>query len=593
MDQAQTRSAGVADASANQPETIKETLISIVIAFTMAFVFRGFVIEAFVIPTGSMAPTLLGAHMKFRGSETGVDWTVNPWDQAPTGNAEYQNPQDGRTLTRGLGPPPGITVYDPISGDPTVKAQAPLFSGDRILVLKYLYTLLDPRRYDVVVFKNPTDPSQNYIKRLIGLPGEELAIVDGDIFTRKLPATPVSTPSGSDWEAPGWTIARKPALQQRATWQTVFDSSLAPVNASAERTPWTAVASSGSSGSSGKGSFTLEGRKYTFTGGEGELVFDQSKSRISNPSARPSGRTQRWTIDDYYPYDEHPFMDDSRPFEQRMSPRYPVSDVRVRLAVEPAAGSSVPTSVTAKLAIRGHDFELSAGGGKAEIRMRAIVGGGGVKGEWKSVATGTCPQISAGNVTNLEFWHSDQALGVWVDGREVARYEYNWTPAERAGFATGVPFGQLVAGANASGVVAQLLDPAGYVRPEVRVAISGPACALYRVGLDRDLHYQPGIIRQNNTPAHGTSPTRPFVLGPDEFFCCGDNSPASLDGRLWHSVDPWVDYEFRQNASTPTQAGVVPRELMLGRAFFVYLPSIRYDAKPVPVPDFGRMRFIW
>ena len=41
------------------PAQIKETITSIIIAFAMAFVFRGFVIEAFVIPTGSMAPTLL------------------------------------------------------------------------------------------------------------------------------------------------------------------------------------------------------------------------------------------------------------------------------------------------------------------------------------------------------------------------------------------------------------------------------------------------------------------------------------------------------------------------------------------------------
>jgi len=41
---------------------VKETLVSIIIAFILAFVFRAFVIEAFIIPTGSMAPTLLGFH---------------------------------------------------------------------------------------------------------------------------------------------------------------------------------------------------------------------------------------------------------------------------------------------------------------------------------------------------------------------------------------------------------------------------------------------------------------------------------------------------------------------------------------------------
>jgi signal peptidase I len=38
-----------------QQTNLKETFTSIIIAFAMAFIFRGFVVEAFVIPTGSMA----------------------------------------------------------------------------------------------------------------------------------------------------------------------------------------------------------------------------------------------------------------------------------------------------------------------------------------------------------------------------------------------------------------------------------------------------------------------------------------------------------------------------------------------------------
>ena len=47
-------------------------------------------------------------------------------------------------------------------------------SGDRILVHKSLYPFVKPRRFDVVVFKNPTNPNGddgNYIKRLIGSAG--------------------------------------------------------------------------------------------------------------------------------------------------------------------------------------------------------------------------------------------------------------------------------------------------------------------------------------------------------------------------------------------------------------------------------------
>src|SRR5215208_1602007 len=57
--------------------SVKETLESILVAFILAFIFRAFVVEAFVIPTGSMAPTLLGAHMRFRCKDCGYQWDVN------------------------------------------------------------------------------------------------------------------------------------------------------------------------------------------------------------------------------------------------------------------------------------------------------------------------------------------------------------------------------------------------------------------------------------------------------------------------------------------------------------------------------------
>src|SRR6476661_7786777 len=56
---------------------VKETVESILIAFILAFVFRAFVVEAFVIPTGSMATTLLGAHMRFTCRECGYTFDVN------------------------------------------------------------------------------------------------------------------------------------------------------------------------------------------------------------------------------------------------------------------------------------------------------------------------------------------------------------------------------------------------------------------------------------------------------------------------------------------------------------------------------------
>src|SRR5678815_1893207 len=56
---------------------VKETIESILIAFILAFIFRAFVVEAFVIPTGSMATTLLGAHMRMRCPDCGYSFDVN------------------------------------------------------------------------------------------------------------------------------------------------------------------------------------------------------------------------------------------------------------------------------------------------------------------------------------------------------------------------------------------------------------------------------------------------------------------------------------------------------------------------------------
>src|SRR4029079_5585678 len=64
--------------------SIKDTVESILIAFILAFIFRAFVVEAFVIPTGSMAPTLLGAHMRYRCPDCGYKFQTNygaKWDE--------------------------------------------------------------------------------------------------------------------------------------------------------------------------------------------------------------------------------------------------------------------------------------------------------------------------------------------------------------------------------------------------------------------------------------------------------------------------------------------------------------------------------
>src|SRR3954447_26533945 len=80
--------------SADTQSSVKETLESILVAFILAFIFRAFVVEAFVIPTGSMAPTLLGAHMRFRCNDCGYRFDINYPAQNRAGDLVFADTAD-------------------------------------------------------------------------------------------------------------------------------------------------------------------------------------------------------------------------------------------------------------------------------------------------------------------------------------------------------------------------------------------------------------------------------------------------------------------------------------------------------------------
>ena len=66
------------------------------------------------------------------------------------------------------------------------------------------------------------------------------------------------------------------------------------------------------------------------------------------------------------------------------------------------------------------------------------------------------------------------------------------------------------------------------------------------------------------------------MLGPDQFFMLGDNSPASSDSRLWGNAHPYV---VEQIDDSPF---LVNRKLLLGKAWVVYFPA------PYPITENGR-----
>ncbi|MDX2146791.1 MAG: signal peptidase I [Planctomycetota bacterium] len=568
----------IADSRPSTLFTVKETLTSVVIAFVLAFVARGFVVEAFLIPTGSMAPTLLGQHMKMRADNSGYAWDVGPWDFDAAGNPlaiqggrSRINPQTNRVERAGGGP---IIVTDPMSRAPSTGptgeglSNVPLMAGDRIFVLKYLYSIFDPNRFDVAVFKNPRDPGVNYIKRLVGLPGEQVALIDGDVFTRK--PTPDDATGGppllrgssraDSWSLPGWQIARKPEIAQRAMWQPVFNSEYTPLDALAGKpgfiNPWQGEASD-------SGWQIARRRSYLHGPGAGTLTWN----------------AVQWPISDAYAYNELP--------PPRLRPRsYPVSDVAVSFGLLPQS-PKIDASVV--VTTRGHQFRIGIfQGSRAKIESRVFE----ATAEWTTLAEGELSSpLPADRVTNLEFWHVDQSLSLWVEGSRVLTADYDWTPAERVQNALNLSMKEV-----AEGPSDMLTDASRYPQAGVRIdLVSDQGYELFRVSLARDIHYQAavyGIVEngqphsRQGEPAMATHPSQTPTLGPDQFFACGDNSPASLDLRLMDAPDPWVSRQFDDDM------GVIPRQLLIGRAFFVYFPSIR-TSHNLPVPDFGRMRWIW
>jgi signal peptidase I len=106
---------------------------SIVIVFALVVVFRAFLVEAFRIPTGSMEPTLL----------IGDFLLVN--------KAIY-----------------GIPI-------PFTSLRTP--------------PITEPRRGDIIVFAPPHEPAQNYVKRLVGAPGDTVAMRNRTLFINDKPVT--------------------------------------------------------------------------------------------------------------------------------------------------------------------------------------------------------------------------------------------------------------------------------------------------------------------------------------------------------------------------------------------------------------------
>ncbi len=193
--------------------SIRETIESIAIAFILAFLFRTFEAEAFVIPTGSMAPTLMGRHKDLVCPKCGYPYQVNASEEV---DREGRPKDFDDPVVSGTCPICRYTMK--IDGQ-----KQPSYSGDRIIVNKFSYQFNNPKRWDVIVFYYPEGAHDNYIKRLAGLPNDTIRIHLGDVWIHDNTADRLKSGGEIDFK-----IARKPPDKLLAMLQSVFDNDYMP-----------------------------------------------------------------------------------------------------------------------------------------------------------------------------------------------------------------------------------------------------------------------------------------------------------------------------------------------------------------------------
>ncbi len=543
-----------ANSRPNQPESsVKETIESILIAFILAFMFRAFVVEAFVIPTGSMATTLMGAHMRFRCPDCGYTFDVNYMSQGP--GDDISIPSNAGPVLREEGPRryewvdkdydircPNCGYHFPLDDRFGLDADArnpPVRYGDRILVLKYLYLFEQPKRWDVVVFKSPADPEkyhyeQNYIKRLVGEPGESICILDGDVYT------------GTGDDITKFKIQTKPRYAQEALWRNVYDNDYFPLGLTRGgekwQQPWVVRSGTGWSGPRGGAVSTdvsvthKQQRVFTFDNlsGSSTLHFD--------PNANA---TDAFT--DYLAYDQG----------GPASRIHAVSDLKLDFFYQRKAGDG---PLRLSLSKNDDTFIAELTPGHARL-IRAQRDGS------HEVVLAERDLPKTAEPVEVDFSNHDYQVALRVGDKDV----FVTTPEQYH--------------PDIKQLLADFYAHRPPTAPSVEISAANQRSVFSHLKLSRDIYY---LNRDPRREALAATPDDIMHLGKDEFFVMGDNSAESFDARYWQDPInlPWYDLKVGP--------GRVPERFMLGKAFFVYWPAgfRPFSGAPPLAPDFGEMRFI-
>ena len=549
------------------PHAARETVESIVVAVILAFLFRAFIAEAFVIPTGSMAPTLQGRHMDVRCDKCGYPYRTGA-------STENTDSSQFCPVSRTTCPMCRYAMELRKSTNPNHES----FSGDRIIVSKFAYLLGQPKRFEVIVFKYPGNAKQNYIKRLIGLPGETIRIRHGDILVRR-------------GDEGAFSIARKPPHKMLAMLQPVHDTNYRCPDLEQVGWPshWQPVAAGAGVPS---WSASRDGGGYDIRGGKGESWLryhhvppwprDWVAIQQGQRPARLDG-FQGQLITDYYEYNDYVLEGD--PYRSRSEETQGscwVGDLALEcdLEVQGAEGE-----ILLDLVEGGTHYEcrIDVASGRARLSMH---GGTGVftdgqgRREVRPVAQ---TAVRGPGRYRIRYANVDDEVLLWVNNR-LACFD---GPTTYAAPENVVPMWSRG-------------DP-GDLAP-LGVGSCGASLHVRRLRVLRDIYYlaiksneQPeysmpfssGEIQQimatpamwSETSLFASRRTVDFALDQDEFFPLGDNSPQSKDARLWS-----------QGTRTPAS---VHRTLLIGKAVLIYWPHPWRGPLGLPlVPNLARMGLI-
>jgi signal peptidase I len=586
----------------------RETIESIVVAFILAFLFRTFEAEAFVIPTGSMAPTLYGRHKDITCEKCGHHYAIGASD-------EVESP--GFLI-------PGNLVEDAICPNcryttpKDVVQKLPVFKGDRILVNKFPYEFGEPQRFDVVVFKYPEEPQTNYIKRLVGLPGDKLEIRQGDVYTETKNGVVI--------------LRKKDPNKQKRLQILVYDNEHPPHDLLKTGWPerWAALKrtkAADTGWSQDAGGWTANGRTFTLESsatGNGNPRWIRYQHFVPTQkdwvTALSGGRPQKLSpelITDFCGYNAYTGGQYGQYVDYG---QYWVGDLTINCDVSVEELGTNPELVFELVeGFRTYRCRFNLETGECTIGHNRDDSGPGQREELVLATAGT--KLKGTGKHRVSFANVDDRLSVWVDGKLVD-------------FGTkddGVPRTHY----------APLGGPASYQAPSkddlAPVGIAGRNCGatVSKLLVQRDIYYRAEHVatpaaeyrnRAGNTYEYIGEPIGPgqttltdqaeFTvlnslkhdpeawwkqysggeelgsdgkfrryrhlrpakfprLGPDEFFMMGDNSPRSKDSRLW------------PNENRPGEPRyVVKREALVGKAFFTYWPHgvpFLNDGKGIPV----------